>query len=403
MNVRNDFPILERKVNGKKLAYLDNSATSQKPRQVIDAITNYYNNYNSNIHRAIHTLSTEATEVYESARENFAKFVNAKSKREIIFVRNATEAANLVMHSWGRANLKKGDEIVASVMEHHSNIVPWQSLKENGVIVRFVDIDENGKLKIDQLKKLVNKKTKLIAVTHVSNVLGTINDVKTIAKIAHENNSLILIDGAQSVPHMKVDVQDIDCDFMIVSGHKMMAPTGIGVLYAKENILKEMHPFLLGGDMIKEVSLEEASWNDIPWKFEAGTPDIAGAIGLNAAVNYLMRIGMDNVREHEIEITEYALKKLSAIKVIKLYGSKEAGERAGVISFNMGNVHSHDVASIVDQYGVAIRSGHNCAQPLMKRLGVSSVARASFYVYNTKEDVDRLVEALNDVKKVFKL
>ncbi len=402
MNVRKDFPILERKVNGKKLAYLDNSATSQKPRQVIDAITNYYNDYNSNIHRAVHTLGTEATEVYEAARENFAKFINAKSKREIIFVRNATEAANLVMYSWGRANLKKGDEIVASVMEHHSNIVPWQGLKESGVIVRFVDIDENGKLKIDQLKKLVNKKTKLVAITHVSNVLGTINDVKMIAKIAHENNSLILVDGAQSVPHMKVDVQDIDCDFMIISGHKMMAPTGIGVLYVKEGILKEMQPFLLGGDMIKEVSLEGASWNDLPWKFEAGTPDIAGAIGLNAAVNYLMKIGMDTVREHEIEITEYALKKLSTIKGIKIYGSKNAGERAGVISFNIANIHSHDVASIVDGYGVAIRSGHNCAQPLMKRLGVSSVARASFYVYNTKEDVDRLIEALNRVKKVFK-
>lgn len=403
VNIKNDFPILSRKINGKQLVYLDNSATSQKPKQVIKAVTDYYYNYNSNIHRAIHTIGEEATREYEKTRGNIAGFINAKTGSEIVFVRNATEAINLVMYSYARNNLKKGDEIIATVMEHHSNIVPWQQLRKQGVKLNFVDINDEGELDIKQMEKLVSNKTKLIAVTHVSNVLGTINDIKKIAKIAHEHNALLLVDAAQSAPHIKIDVQDMDADFLAISGHKMMAPMGIGVLYVKQGILDKMEPFLFGGDMIKEVSLEEASWNELPWRFEAGTPNVAGVIGLNAAVDYLKKIGMDNVRKHELELTKYALNEMSKIKNVKVYGGKDASKRAGVISFNVNNVHSHDVATILDSFGIAIRSGHNCAQPLMKRLNVSSVARASFYVYNTKDDVDKLVAGLKEVERVFKL
>jgi cysteine desulfurase/selenocysteine lyase len=398
--VRADFPILKRLVNGKQLIYLDNAATTQKPNQVIEAIVRYYTHYNSNIHRAVHTLGEEATNKHEEARALLAKFIGAKSEKEIIFTRNATEAINLVAHS---LEWKKGDEIVATVMEHHSNIVPWQMLKSKGVKVKYVDIDAEGKLKMEQYKKLITNRTRLVAVTHASNVLGTINNVKKIAKIAHDHDAFMLVDGAQSVPHMPVDVQKIDCDFFALSGHKMLGPTGIGALYAKKEILENMRPFLHGGDMIKTVTLEETTFNEVPYRFEAGTPSIADAIGLGAAIRYLEDIGMNKVRQHEIELTKYALKQLSSISSLVIYGPKKAEEKSGVISFNLADIHSHDLATIVNEEGIAIRSGHSCAMPLMKRLGCESVARASFYVYNTKEEIDKLVKALEKAKRIFKV
>ncbi len=399
--VRKDFPILNKKVNGKQLVYLDNAATTQKPKQVIDAIKEYYESYNSNVHRAIYKLGEEATEKYEKARENVRKFINARSSKEIIFVRNSTEAINLVMRSWAFNNLKKDDEVTSTIMEHHSNIVPWQFVRDTiGIKLNFIDIDENGFLKMNEYEKLVSKNTKLITVTHASNMLGTINPVKEIGKIAHDNESLVLVDAAQSVPHMPVDVQDLDCDFLVFSGHKMLAPMGISVLYCKEEILENMQPFLYGGDMIKSVTLEKAAWNDLPLKFEAGTSNVEGAVGLNAAIDYLNKIGMENIRKHEIELTKYALNKLSEIKDLEIYGPKDAESKSGAISFNIKNIHSHDVAQILDEEGIAIRSGHHCTMPLHIRLGIESSARASFYIYNTKEEIDVFIEALKKVKTV---
>lgn len=400
--IRSDFPILNRLVNGKKLVYFDNAATTQKPQVVIDALNNYYKNHNANVHRGIHKLSEEATLSYEEARKNIAKFINAKSWREIIFVRNSTEAINLVMYSWALENLEKGDRVISTVMEHHSNIVPWQFLQRKGVELSFIDIDDEGKLRLDQYDKLVNK-AKLVTVTNTSNVLGTINPAKEIAKIAHENGSLILVDGAQSVPHMNADVKDMDCDFLVFSGHKMLAPTGVGVLYAKQEILEKMRPFLYGGEMIKEVHLHETKFNELPWKFEAGTPNIAGVIAFSAAIDYLNRIGMDRIREHEKELISYALEKISEVKDVKVFGPRDPEIRSGVLSFNLADIHSHDVAALLDEFGIAIRSGHHCAMPLMKRLGVSSVARASFYLYNTLEEIDYFVKALEELRKVFRL
>lgn len=405
-NVRRDFPILDRKVNGKQIVYLDSAATSQKPKQVLDAISNYYQNHNANVHRGIHTLSVEATEMYEGARKKVADFVGVKKPKEIIFVKNATEAINLVAYAWGRLNIEKGDEIVITVAEHHSNFVPWQQLAaENGATLKIVPVDENGELDQEILGKALTSKTKLVTLFHVSNVLGTINDVNNLSSIIHHQSpkAKIMVDGAQAVPHMSVDISKIGCDFYVFTGHKMLGPTGIGVLWAKEEILNEMAPFLFGGEMISKVSVGGTTWNELPWKFEAGTPNIEGTIGLGSAVDYLSKIGMVNVRKHEMELIGYALGKLSKIKNVVVFGPKDVKKRGGVIAFNVGNVHSHDVASILDEQGIAIRSGQHCAEPLMDYLGVSAVARASFYIYNTKEDVDKLVEGIGKVKEVFKI
>ena len=398
--IREDFPILRRKINGKPLVYFDNTATTQKPVQVINAVKEFYEKHNANIHRGVHTLSQEASEMYEEAHYKVAEFINARKKEEIIFVRNATEAINLVAYSWGMNNLKSGDEIVATVMEHHSNIVPWQFLEQKkGVVLKFVEINDDGTLKMEEYERLITDRTKLVTVTHVSNVLGTINDVIKIGKLAHEVGALFFVDGAQSVPHMPVDVKKIDCDFLAFSGHKMLAPTGIGVLYGKEEILKGMEPFLGGGDMIHEVWLHKATYNTLPWKFEAGTPNIAGGVGLAAAIDYLERIGMENVREHEKELTEYALKEME-VEGVEVYGPLNVDIRGGVISFNIKDLNPHDVAALLDEQGIAVRSGHHCAQPLMRRLGVKGSVRASFYVYNTKEEVDFFVQ---NVKRIIKM
>ncbi len=396
--IRKDFPILSREINGKPLIYFDSAATSQKPSVVIDALSEFYRTYNANVHRAVHTLSQEATDLYDDSRQKIAKFINADFD-EIIFVKNATEAVNIVLHGWAM-NLKSGDEIISTVMEHHSNIVPWQSLQKKGVKLKFVDIKEDGTLDMDQFEKLLTNKTKLVTFTHVSNVLGTINPVKEMVKMAHNFGALALVDGAQSVPHMPVDVRDIDCDFFVFSGHKMLGPTGTGCLYGKKEVLDIMDTFMLGSDMIKEVKLHETSFREAPWKFEPGTPDFAGAFALGIAVDYLNSIGMRNVQKHEHEIVQYALKKMSEIEQIKIYGPKE---RAGVVSFNVGDIHSHDISSLLDEDGIAVRSGHHCAQPLMTRLGITSAARASFYIYNTKKEIDSLVSSLEKAKAVFKL
>lgn len=402
--IRKDFPILEREVHpGKKLIYLDNAASSQKPKQVIDAIKDFYENHNANIHRGVHKLSEESTEMYDEAHKKVASFIGTKYEEEIIFTRNASESINLVMHSLNFDKLKKGDEIVTTVMEHHSNIVPWIALKEKGVKTQFVDINNDGTLKIEEFQDKINKNTKVVTVIHASNVLGTINDVKEIGKIAHENEALFLVDAAQSVPHMEVDVKKIGCDFLAFSGHKMAGPTGIGGLYGKKEILEEMSPFMFGGDMIKEVYLDHATWNDLPWKFEAGTSNIAGGIGLGATVDYLKNIGMNNIRQHEIDLTQYTIDKMKDIDNIRFFGPKDTKIKGGVISFEIKGIHPHDVASILDTEGIAIRSGHHCAQPLMNRLGVHATSRASFYLYNTKEEIDKLILGLEKVKKTFKL
>lgn len=427
--IRADFPILNRDIHGKPLVYFDNAATSQKPNQVIDAISDYYKNHNANVHRGVHKLSEEATEAYEDARKKVANFINAGDPRQIVFVRNATEAINLVAYSWGRVNIKKGDEILLTQMEHHSNLVPWQILaSEVGAKLRFIPVSKEGRLEDWKIGGLVNNKTKLVAITHVSNVLGTINPVKEIIRsIKSQVSSVkVLVDGAQAVPHMPVSIQSIDPDFYVFTGHKMLGPTGIGVLYAKKELLEEMEPFLSGGEMILEVDWEKSSWNYIPWKFEAGTPDVAGVVGLGAAVDYLSNLGMKDIREHEKELTEYALAKMSKVKNLVLYGpkvrqpadlEKRAGPpatlgvalRAGVIPFNVVNekdevaIHPHDLASILDAEGIETRSGHHCAQPLMKVLGIPAAARVSFYIYNTKEEIDKLIPAIEKAKRIFKL
>jgi cysteine desulfurase/selenocysteine lyase len=400
--IREDFPVLRRQVNGKPLIYFDNAATSQKPNAVIDSISTYYREYNANIHRGIHKLAEEATVAHEGAREKVAKFINAKHTEEVIFTRNATEAINLVAYSWGRANVGKGDKIILTIMEHHSDIVPWQLLaEEKGAKVEFVKVDGNGVLRQDEIQELIDEKTKIVCVAHASNVLGTINPVKEIGRMAHRYGAMLLVDAAQSVPHMTVDVRDIDCDFMAFSGHKMLGPTGIGVLYGKSEHLQKMPPFLGGGEMIREVHTTGSSWKDLPYKYEAGTPNIAGAIGLGAAIDYLRGIGMQNVHDYENEIASYALDKMSKVESLVTYGPRDGARRVGVISFNLGEIHAHDLASILDEEGVAIRSGHHCAQPLMEFLQVSATARASFYIYNTKQEVDAFIEALEKARKLF--
>ncbi len=405
INFRGDFPILSRKVNGKPLVYLDNAATSQKPKAVLDKITHYYTKHNANVHRGVHTLSQEATEEYELARKVVANFIGIKDTGEVIFVKNATEALNLIAYSWGRVNIGKGDEIVLTVAEHHSNFVVWQQLAaENGAILKVIPIDENGEIDLVAFKKAVTSKTKLVSFFHVSNVLGTISDVRLLTEIVKKKSkAVVVIDGAQAVPHMKVDIAKIGCDFYVFTGHKMLGPMGIGVLWGRRELLEKMPPFLFGGDMISKVTLGDTSWNELPWKFEAGTPDAAAAVGLMAAVEYLEKIGMDKVRAHETELTRYAISKLREIPEVEIYGSLDAAKRGGVIAFNVGPIHAHDVASILDSDGIAIRSGHHCAQPLMDFLGRESAARASFYIYNTKEEVDKLIEGIERVIKVFKL
>ncbi|WP_322552528.1 cysteine desulfurase [Priestia megaterium] len=398
-DIRKQFPILDQEVNGSPLVYLDSAATSQKPLAVIEAIEKYYKEYNSNVHRGVHTLGTRATDGYEGAREKVRKFINAKSTEEIIFTRGTTTALNTVAASYGRANLKPGDEIVITYMEHHSNIIPWQQVaKETGATLKYISLTEDHALSLEEVKSTITSNTKIVSIMQVSNVLGTINPVKEIAEIAHANGAVMVVDGAQSTPHMKVDVQDLDCDFFAFSGHKMGGPTGIGALYGKKELLEKMEPIEFGGEMIDFVNLYESTWKELPWKFEGGTPIIAGAIGLGAAIDFLEEVGLDNIQAHEHKLAQYTLDRLSQVDGITIYGPKE---RAGVVTFNIEDVHPHDVATVVDADGIAIRAGHHCAQPLMKYLNVSSTARASFYLYNTEEEVDKLVSSLIKTKEYF--
>lgn len=405
-NIRNDFPILKRTVrDNKPLVYLDNASTTQKPNQVIDAINDYYKNHNANIHRAVYALAEEATESYEQTRDKIAKFLNIKNREEIIFVRGTTEAINLVAYSWGRSHIKEGDIIVTTEYEHHSNIVPWQLLtQEKKAKLEYIGVDDNGELLLDQLDKYIETgKVKLVVFSLMSNVLGTITDAQAIISKCKKAGIFTLVDGAQAVPHMKVDIEKLDCDFFAFSGHKMLGPTGIGALWVRKNVLETMVPFHGGGDMIREVHKYETTWNDLPYKFEAGTPNIADVVGFGAAIDYLENIGMDKIREHEIELTKYALEKMCKVKGITIYGAKDISKQGGVISFNFHDVHPHDVAHIIDREGIAIRSGHHCAQVLMERLEVAATNRASFYIYNTKEEVDKLIQSLEKVAELFKL
>ncbi|MBI2885762.1 MAG: cysteine desulfurase [Chloroflexi bacterium] len=400
--VRKDFPILERQVHGRPLVYLDSAATSQKPQAVIDALADYYSRYNANVHRGIHTLAEEATAAYEDARRRVADFIGAASPRSVVFTRNTTEAINLVAYAWGRRTLRPGDEVVLTVMEHHSNLVPWQLMaQDTGAALRSVDITEDGCLDLEAFHKLLGPRTRLVALTHMSNVLGTVNPVVAMARAAHSYGALVLVDGAQSVPHLPVRVQELACDFLAFSGHKMLGPTGIGALYAREELLEAMEPFMGGGEMIREVQLERSTWNEVPWRFEAGTPNIADAIAWVAALDYLEALGMAPVRAHELEITAYALSRLQEVPGITIYGPRAAEDRGGVVAFNLKEVHPHDVGTALDQYGIAVRAGHHCAQPLHRRLGIGSTARASFYVYTTAQEIDALVAALHQTQEFF--
>jgi cysteine desulfurase/selenocysteine lyase len=398
--VRADFPILETMVHGKPLVYLDNAATSQKPRAVIDAIMRYYQGTNANVHRGVHYLSETATENYEGARKIAQQFINAAHSREIIFVRGTTEGINLVAQTLGRTRIGAGDEILITAMEHHSNIVPWQILcEEKGAKLRVAPINDNGELRFDEYANLLSPKTKLVAVTHVSNALGTINPLKRMVELAHAHNVPVLVDGAQAVPHIKVDVQALDCDFYTFSGHKVYAPTGIGVLYGKTALLESMPPYQGGGDMISSVTFERTTYNKLPYKFEAGTPDIAGVIGLGAALTYVENLGIENIGAHEHDLLVYATAAVSAIPGVRIIGA--AKEKAAVVSFVVEGVHPHDIGTILDQQGIAIRTGHHCSQPVMERFGIPATARASFAVYNTREEIDALVGGIQKVKEVF--
>ncbi len=401
--VRADFPILNVKIHGKPLVYLDNAASSQKPLQVLEAMDRYYRELNANVHRGVHHLSEESTRRYEGARRRVARFINARSDKEIVWTRNATEAINLVAYSWGLANLKPGDEILVTEMEHHSNLVPWQIIAQRtGAKLRHLPIDDRGYLRVDLLDRFLTERTRLFAFTAMSNVLGTINPVRELVEAAHAAGALTLVDGAQSVPHMPVDVQALGCDFLAFSGHKMCGPTGIGVLYGRRDLLEEMPPFMGGGDMIREVHLDHSKWNEIPWKFEAGTPAIAEAIGLGAAVDYLSDLGMENVQAHESALVRYAMERLQDVEGLRILGPRPE-DRGGVIAFTLGDIHPHDIAAVLDSEGIAIRAGHHCAQPLHERYGIMATARASFYIYNTPQEVDRLAEGLERVREIFAL
>ncbi|MEA3320359.1 MAG: cysteine desulfurase [Bacillota bacterium] len=397
--IRQQFPILHQEVNGNPLVYLDSAATSQKPLAVIEALEKYYKGYNSNVHRGVHTLGTRATDGYEGARDKVKNFINAAHREEIVFTRGTTTALNLVAGSYARANLTEGDEIVITYMEHHSNIIPWQqAAKATGATLKYIPLTEDGSLSLSDVEATITENTKIVSIMQVSNVLGTINPIKEIAEIAHRNGAIMVVDGAQSTPHMKVDVQDLDCDFFALSGHKMGAPTGIGALYGKKHLLENMEPIEFGGEMIDFVGLQESTWKELPWKFEGGTPIIAGAIGLGAAIDFLEQVGMDNILAHEHKLADYAMNRMSEIEGITIYGPQK---RAGLVTFNIDDVHPHDVATVLDAEGIAVRAGHHCAQPLMKYLNVSSTARASFYLYNTEEEIDKLVASLVKTKEYF--
>jgi cysteine desulfurase / selenocysteine lyase len=402
--IRADFPILSRTAHGKPLVYLDNAATSQKPRAVIDAMSSVYEEHNANIHRGVYEFSERTTALFEGAREKVAKFINAPQTREVIFCRNATEGLNLVMNTWGREHIAAGDVLVTTVLEHHSNFVPWQQLAQQvGASLVVVDIDDDGRLRRDQFTAAMAKRPKLVTLTQTSNGLGTVTPAKELTAEAHAAGALVVIDGAQSVPHAKVDVRDLDCDFLAFSGHKMLAPPGSGVVWGRAAILEKMRPFLYGGDMISRVAVDLTTWNDLPWKFEAGTSAYVDAIGLGAAVDYLEAVGMDKIHEHERALVAYALPRLMAIPGLTVFGPKTADDRVGVISFDLAGIHPHDVAQIFDSEGICVRAGHHCNQPLMTRLGTPATTRASFYLYNTFAEIDMLVAAIAKAKKLFKV
>jgi cysteine desulfurases, SufS subfamily len=398
--IRKQFPILDQQVNGHPLVYLDNAASSQRPRRVIDAIVRYYERDHANVHRGVHTLGNRATEAYEGAREKLARFLNAASPEEIVFTRGTTTAINLVATSYARSVCREGDEIVITPMEHHANLIPWQqAAKATGAVLKYIPLAEDGTIRLEDAEKTITDRTKIVALTYVSNVLGTVNPVKRIAELAHRHGAKVLVDGAQSTPHMKIDVRDLGCDFYALSGHKMCGPTGIGALYGKKELLDRMEPVEYGGEMIDHVDWHDASWKEAPWKFEGGTPIIAGAVGLAAAVDFLEEIGMDAIAEHDRRLTAYAWSRLSEIEGIRLYGPREG--RMGLVTFNLDDIHPHDVATALDAEGIAVRAGHHCCQPLMRWLNVTATARASFYMYNTEDDIDRLVEGLLKAKEFF--
>lgn len=400
--IRQDFPILSREVHGLPLVYLDNAATSQKPRSVIQALADYYEGYNSNVHRGVHSLSMEATDWYEKARAKVARFIGAAEPESIVWTRNTTEGINLVAHTWARQNIRPGDEIVVSQIEHHSNLVPWQQVAAaQGAELRFLPMADDGSMDMGEVDSIITPRTRLLAVVHSSNSLGTIHPVKDLAAMARSVGAAVLVDGAQSVPHMPVDVADLDCDFLAFSGHKMMGPTGIGALYVKRDVLEEMQPFLTGGEMVLEVSYERASWNALPMRFEAGTPNIADAIALGAAVDYLDALGMDNVRTHEVELTRYALERFRELEEIDVFGPADLDRRGGVVSFNSADVHPHDLGTVLDRQGIAIRTGHHCTMPVMRKLGLAATARASFYAYNTEDEIDLLVDGIKRALRYF--
>ncbi len=401
-DIKSYFPILNQEVNGHPLVYLDSAATSQKPIPVMEAMRKYYELDNSNVHRGVHTLGNRATDLYEGARDKVRKFINANSTKEVIFTRGTTTSLNTVASGYARQTLQEGDEIVISYMEHHSNIIPWQQVaKEKGAVLKYLDLEADGTISLDTVRKTITPKTKIVSVMMVSNVLGTINPVKEIAKIAHENGAIMVVDGAQAVPHMKVDVQDIDCDFLAFSGHKMCGPTGIGVLYGKQAILENMEPIEFGGEMIDFVGLYDSTWKELPWKFEGGTPIIASAIGLGAAIDFLTEIGLENIEAYEHKLAAYAMDQMSSIDGLAIYGPRDADKRCGLVTFNLADVHPHDVATVLDMNGIAVRAGHHCAQPLMKWLQVTATARASFYMYNDEADIDALVAGLRAAKEYF--
>ncbi|MBZ0186629.1 MAG: cysteine desulfurase [Candidatus Obscuribacterales bacterium] len=399
--IRLDFPILERIIDGNRLIYLDNAATSQKPRVVIESLKDYYERYNSNIHRGLHTLSEEATEAFEAVRDKVQAFIGAASQKEIIFTRNATEAINLVAYSWGDNNIDAGDEIIISIMENHSNFVTWQELaKRKQAKLVFLPITEDGLINMDEARKLIGQKTKLLAITQMSNVLGTIPPIKELSSLAHKFGARVLVDGAQGVSHLPTSVAELDCDFLAFSMHKMLGPTGVGILWGKEAILDQMPPFLFGGDMISSVHKDRTKYNELPWKFEAGTPNVADVIASGVAIDYLSALGMDRVRAHEVELCRHALSRLSALDGVKIYGPKGIENRGGVISFSYRDIHPHDMGQILNESGIAIRAGHHCCQPLMNELKVMATARASFYIYNTTEEIDFLIDSMKEVERV---
>ncbi len=401
--IREDFPILKRKVKGKRLVYLDNAATTQKPKSVIEALVDYYERYNANAHRSVHTLGIEATEEFERSRRAAADFVHATSPQEVVFTRGTTESINLVRFAWAEKFVENGDTIVLTLMEHHSNIVPWQLVaKRNGAKLKFVGMDAHGMLRMDEMEEAIDLSPRVVALTQCSNVLGTINDVARVCRRARKAGALTVVDGAQSVPHMPVDVGEIGCDFLAYSGHKMLGPTGIGILYGRKALLEEMEPFQGGGEMIREVHLDGSKWNEVPYKFEAGTANIADAIGLRAAIEYLTELGMEKVRRHEVELLKYTNDTLGGVEGLQIYGPDRVERRGGIISFNFADIHPHDLATILDGEGIAIRSGHHCAQPLMEWLGVPATSRASLYVYNSYDDIDALQAGLEKARRIFK-